>query len=107
MSIIIIIIIKDQNAKHGPEKTIILHYAAILGATLHKEGIGKNSTNMGDPMGILRMLAALFSGTWMTILTTTTIKDQNAKHGPGKTIVLHYTAILGANLHKEGIGKEW
>ena len=63
--------------------------------------------NMGDPIVILRMLAALFSGTWMTILATTTIKDQNVKHRPGKTIILHYTAILGATLHKEGIRKEW
>ena len=55
---------------------------------------------------ILRMLAALFSGTWMMILATTTIKDQNAKHGQGKTIILHYTAILGATHHTEGIGKE-
>ena len=61
--------------------------------------------NMGDPIVILRMLAALFSGTWMTILATTTIKDQNAKHGPAKTIILHYTAILGATYHKKGIEK--
>ena len=63
--------------------------------------------NMGEPIVILRMLAALFSGTWMMTLATTTIRDQNAKHGPGKTINLYYTAIWEATLHEEGIGKEW
>ena len=35
-----------------------------------------------------------------------TIKDQNAKHGSRKTIILHYTVSLGATLLKDGIGKE-
>ena len=53
------------------------------------------------------MLDALFSGTWMTTLGTTTIRYLNAKHGIGKIITLHYNAILGATLHKYEIGKEW
>ena len=51
------------------------------------------------------MLAALFSGTRMTTLAPTTIRDQNAKHGPGKTIILHYTVIFGATLNEEGFKK--
>ena len=46
-------------------------------------------THMGESIVILRMLAALFSGTWITILAATTIRNQNAKHGKGKTIILH------------------
>ena len=38
---IIIIITRDVNTKHGLGNTTNLHYTAILGATLHKEGIGK------------------------------------------------------------------
>ena len=34
-------LIKDVNIKDGLEKTTNLHYPAILGATLHKEDIGK------------------------------------------------------------------
>ena len=59
----------------------------------------------GISVVILRMLAVLFSGSWMTILGTTHIRDLNGKHGLGKTTNLHYTAILGATLHKEDIGK--
>ena len=59
--------------------------------------------NMGDPIVIQQMLAALSLGT----LATTTIRDQNAKPGPGKTINLLFTAILKVTLHKNGIEKEW
>ena len=62
---------------------------------------------MGDLIVILRMLAVFYTSTWMTMLWTTMIRDLNAKHRLGKTINLHYTAILGATLHKENIGKEW
>ena len=41
----------------------------------------------------------------MTQLTTQT-RGANTKHGQGKTIDLHFTVILGATLHKEGIGKD-
>ena len=54
----------------------------------------------------MRMLAVLFSGTRMTNKGTTPTIDVNAKHGLGKTTNLHYTTILGPNLHKENIGKE-
>ena len=54
----------------------------------------------------MRMQAVLFSGTRMTIEGTTPTRDVNAKHGLGKTTNLHYTAILGATLQKEDIGKE-
>ena len=36
----------------------------------------------------------------MTTLATTTIRNQNAKHEPGKTITLHYTDILRATLQR-------
>ena len=42
----------------------------------------------------------------MAILGITPTRDVNVKHGLGKTNKLHYTAILGAILHKEDIGKE-
>ena len=35
------------------------------------------------------------------------IRDINTAYGQGKTTSLHYTAILGATLHKENIWKEW
>ena len=65
------------------------------------------ATGLGVRMGILRMLAALFSGTLMKTLATPTIRDQNAKHVLEKIINLHYTAILGETRNEEGIGKEW
>ena len=51
---------------------------------------GRHPVNMG----------AFFSDTCMMILATTTIRNKNAKYGPGETIILHYTAILGATLLK-------
>ena len=48
-----------------------------------------------------------FYDTRMTTKETPTTRDLNAKHGLGKTINLHYIAILGATLHKEDIDKEW
>ena len=42
----------------------------------------------------------------MVIQGTAPTRDLNGKHGRGKTTNLYYTAILGATLHKEDIGKE-
>ena len=46
-----------------------------------------------------------FSGTQMMTEVTTQTRDNNTKNGLGKTTNFYFTAILGANIHKEGIGK--
>ena len=52
-----------------------------------------------------RMLAVLFSGTRTMIKGTTQIRDANTKHGLGKTINLHYTAIFEETVHQEDVEK--
>ena len=59
-----------------------------------------------DPIGILEMLAALFSGKQMNSLTTQ-IRDYRAENGQGKIINWHYTVILRATRHQEATEKEW
>ena len=78
-------------------------YATGLGVMI---GRGSPDSQHGRPIVTLRMLAVLLSGTQITILGSTQIRDTNTKHGLGKTTNLHNPAILGATLHKEDIGKE-
>ena len=57
--------------------------------------------------GILRMLAVLFLGTQTTNNATTQIRDTNEENELGKTKNLYFTFILGGNLYKVGVEKEW
>ena len=72
--------ISNHNiAKHGTRAT-------DLGVMIGRCSL---DSQHGRPDVILRMLAALFSGTRMTTLRTTTIREHNARHGLWKTTVLH------------------
>ena len=57
-------------------------------------------------LGDLRMLSVIFSDTRTTTKVTTQTRGSNTENGFGKTTDFHLNAILGATLHREGIGKE-
>ena len=57
--------------------------------------------NMGDLIGILRMLAVLISGTETTTKVTFQLRDINGRNGLGKTTKVCVIVILRTILYKE------